>query len=62
MNIGIPRIFRVPIKVIVIHFRLKVWMPVKIAGRFVTGRSVAVMIFGEKICGQDPIGTIETFA
>jgi hypothetical protein len=37
LNIFVPRVFRVPIKVIVIDFQLKESMPVKIAGRLTTG-------------------------
>jgi hypothetical protein len=36
LDVFVPVIFRVPIEVIVIHFRLKGWMPVKIVRCFVS--------------------------
>jgi hypothetical protein len=39
MNVLIPGIFRVPIKVSVIHFQLKVCMSAKITERLTSGRN-----------------------
>jgi len=41
LDVFAPGAFRVPIKVIVVHFRLKGWMPVKIVGCFVTRKKYA---------------------